>query len=438
MNSEEAEGRENFSPLLLAKSPARNYHRTMKKDNEGPRLPLGFHRIFTYLLLPLSIGFGLYVSLGRVPALQNLTVTTPKEAFGTILLFFPIVSVVLDSVSFIGLLGFRRYGRKATLFTATFKSLVALVSMVTVFLSTGSYRDVGVYLLVAICSLLVYCYYLHKGRFFPQSGSTWEKNREAYQAAFRIVLPSEKEEEEAPVVEETKEEETEDAIPEEERNLPPLVRDRVPYTDKLQVLKKTRITTGTFYKEEPLMVKEIRLSLLENNRTAFEFDVVDRSPKEFLSAEWLVNGKYTYTSPLDFFPGDITTVKAELTENEDRMKITLLATTDTDGNRVTYEKEEETEAYLPEEKLLKDLSEEKGFQAFLKGYIASTNLNAHYVAVKDLQGISTKCPICGTPILEEERWCPVCGINKEDLEKFTEEAVLDAFQNPKKEESEED
>ncbi len=203
----------------------------------------------------------------------------------------------------------------------------------------------------------------------------------------------------------------------------------------MSIKKKSIITTGSFYLEEPLFVKEIRLELLDGI-TGIAFDVFDRSDREYVEAEWLINGKFHYVTETNFFPGDKTTIKAELTEYEDRLRVELLSVTDTEGNKTVFQKKEETEVYLPPQKLLKDMDEDPEFQSFLHAYIDNTHLNAKYCTTANMKDTALLCPVCGSPILPSDRWCPICGITRNEVLLFQEETILSAFHASKDEDKE--
>ncbi|MBQ0070751.1 MAG: hypothetical protein KBS81_02660, partial [Spirochaetales bacterium] len=72
----------------------------MKKESALPRLPLGVHKLFNYLLLPVSIGYGVYASYMHLEPLMAFSLKSFLDALLLVCLLFPFSSVLLNTITF--------------------------------------------------------------------------------------------------------------------------------------------------------------------------------------------------------------------------------------------------------------------------------------------------------------------------------------------------
>ncbi len=311
----------------------------MKKETGLPKLVM--HKFITIFYLPITIAFYFYVAVGNIYDIGRLTFTTMEGYINAFILMFPFVTVVLFTVSLVGLLGLTHFGRRAILFSTTFRILMMLI-IIFGELTYGRTGMAALYTASCVINILVYAYYRRRELYFVVDGQSLS---EAYVMQRRSTMPSpvkrtapapveksagteekpQEDEKESEPSEEKDEKiddssEKEDNEEKEDEECVIAVSDAVTEYSSTDVLKKCRFIY-TPDKSRSVNLTSAVLDILKG-KTVAELTVENTSDKEYTESDWVFMKDIHYTSKTPIGKGE-TTVRIEISQPVDRMSIAL-------------------------------------------------------------------------------------------------------------------
>lgn len=298
----------------------------MNKETGLPKL--GMHKFITIFYLPITIAFYFYVAVGNIYDIGRLTFTSIEGYIDAFILMFPFVTVILFTVALVGLLGLTHFGRRAILFSTTFRILMMLI-IIFGEMTYGNSLMAALYTAACVVNILVFAYYRRRELYFVKDGQTLA---EAYAMRRRSQMPSpvrkstsspspapeaetgeEKTEEEEKPAEEEKKDEAEGEI------IVAVSDVSTEYTSSEVVKRCTFIYTPERKKEVNLL--SASLDILKG-KTIVSLEVENTGDKTYTESDWLFMTDTKYTSKTPVNKGK-TVIKAEINQPVDRISITL-------------------------------------------------------------------------------------------------------------------
>ena len=412
------------------------------KERKNQRKALSFHTIYTFIYLPLSIALGAIIGLGRIYALKAIQPSSIDGIINILHAIFPLLSTLLSLVVLPFLIGESPFGRKAVLFSSVFKALLSLL-FVWAYLSYRNILPAFVYTIIIFLEAFIYSYYRSQRVFsnkvtekeeppvkeertaeVPDTRKVEEKMTEAEpeKTTEEEVKekseeePEEEKKEESPI-EEKKEKEIEIQITEcEERKV-----------DEKEIVKTTVFIPSCIYREIPIEVDEIKLTVLSES-TYVRIGVSNRSNTVFTSTSWITGTGRVFNSRKVIRGGEHTEIFASINCPTDRIEFSLHSVTYSDGR----EEMTEGKTLLPKaERIeLSSLSKDDSYSYFLASYLSEKKIEAKLAYSTSALSHVYICPRCGASVVDEDK-CPICGLEKEKAELFSPSAVLSSFQKAK-------
>ena len=412
------------------------------KERKNQRKALSFHTIYTFIYLPLSIALGAIIGLGRIYALKAIQPSSIDGIINILHAIFPLLSTLLSLVALPFLIGESPFGRKAVLFSSVFKALLSLL-FVWAYLSYRNILPAFVYTIIIFLEAFIYSYYRSQRVFsnkvtekeeppvkeertaeVPDTRKVEEKMTEAEpeKTTEEEVKekseeePEEEKKEESPI-EEKKEKEIEIQITEcEERKV-----------DEKEIVKTTVFIPSCIYREIPIEVDEIKLTVLSES-TYVRIGVSNRSNTVFTSTSWITGTGRVFNSRKVIRGGEHTEIFASINCPTDRIEFSLHSVTYSDGR----EEMTEGKTLLPKaERIeLSSLSKDDSYSYFLASYLSEKKIEAKLAYSTSALSHVYICPRCGASVVDEDK-CPICGLEKEKAELFSPSAVLSSFQKAK-------
>ena len=411
-------------------------------ERKNQRKALSFHTIYTFIYLPLSIALGAIIGLGRIYALKAIQPSSIDGIINILHTIFPLLSSFLSLIALPFLIGESPFGRKAVLFSSVFKALLSLL-FVWAYLSYRNILPAFVYTIIVFLEAFIYSYYRSQRVFsnkvtekeeppvkeertaeVPDTRKVEEKMTEAEpeKTTEEEVKekseeePEEEKKEESPI-EEKKEKEIEIQITEcEERKV-----------DEKDTVKTTVFIPSCIYREIPIEVDEIKLTVLSES-TYVRIGVSNRSNTVFTSTSWITGTGRVFNSRKVIRGGEHTEIFASINCPTDRMEFSLHSVTYSDGR----EEMTEGKTLLPKaERIeLSSLSKDDSYSYFLASYLSEKKIEAKLAYSTSALSHVYICPRCGASVVDEDK-CPICGLEKEKAELFSPSAVLSSFQKAK-------
>ena len=410
-------------------------------ERKNQRKALSFHTIYTFIYLPLSIALGAIIGLGRIYALKAIQPSSIDGIINILHAIFPLLSTLLSLVALPFLIGESPFGRKAVLFSSVFKALLSLL-FVWAYLSYRNILPAFVYTIIIFLEAFIYSYYRSQRVFsnkvtekeeppvkeertaeVPDTRKVEEKMTDAEPEKTTEEVkekseeePEEEKKEESPI-EEKKEKEIEIQITEcEERKV-----------DEKEIVKTTVFIPSCIYREIPIEVDEIKLTVLSES-TYVRIGVSNRSNTVFTSTSWITGTGRVFNSRKVIRGGEHTEIFASINCPTDRMEFSLHSVTYSDGR----EEMTEGKTLLPKaERIeLSSLSKDDSYSYFLASYLSEKKIEAKLAYSTSALSHVYICPRCGASVVDEDK-CPICGLEKEKAELFSPSAVLSSFQKAK-------
>ena len=412
------------------------------KERKNQRKALSFHTIYTFIYLPLSIALGAIIGLGRIYALRAIQPSSIDGIINILHTIFPLLSSFLSLIALPFLIGESPFGRKAVLFSSVFKALLSLL-FVWAYLSYRNILPAFVYTIIIFLEAFIYSYYRSQRVFsnkvtekeeppvkeertaeVPDTRKVEEKMTEAEpeKTTEEEVKekseeePEEEKKEESPI-EEKKKKEIEIQITEcEERKV-----------DEKEIVKTTVFIPSCIYREIPIEVDEIKLTVLSES-TYVRIGVSNRSNTVFTSTSWITGTGRVFNSRKVIRGGEHTEIFASINCPTDRIEFSLHSVTYSDGR----EEMTEGKTLLPKaERIeLSSLSKDDSYSYFLASYLSEKKIEAKLAYSTSALSHVYICPRCGASVVDEDK-CPICGLEKEKAELFSPSAVLSSFQKAK-------
>ena len=411
-------------------------------ERKNQRKALSFHTIYTFIYLPLSIALGAIIGLGRIYALKAIQPSSIDGIINILHTIFPLLSSFLSLIALPFLIGESPFGRKAVLFSSVFKALLSLL-FVWAYLSYRNILPAFVYTIIIFLEAFIYSYYRSQRVFsnkvtekeeppvkeertaeVPDTRKVEEKMTEAEpeKTTEEEVKekseeePEEEKKEESPI-EEKKKKEIEIQITEcEERKV-----------DEKEIVKTTVFIPSCIYREIPIEVDEIKLTVLSES-TYVRIGVSNRSNTVFTSTSWITGTGRVFNSRKVIRGGEHTEIFASINCPTDRIEFSLHSVTYSDGR----EEMTEGKTLLPKaERIeLSSLSKDDSYSYFLASYLSEKKIEAKLAYSTSALSHVYICPRCGASVVDEDK-CPICGLEKEKAELFSPSAVLSSFQKAK-------
>lgn len=129
-----------------------------------------FHRFITYIYLPLVIALNIYIAIGNVFPLRRADLISLE----TIALLLPYFTVILYTLSLVGLLGLSKFGRGMILFSTIFRAVLELPLIVGE-LTSGGIRTAFCYAVNVAVNIVIFIYYRKNNDLFNKETLTQEK-----------------------------------------------------------------------------------------------------------------------------------------------------------------------------------------------------------------------------------------------------------------------
>ena len=389
-------------------------------ERKNQRKALSFHTIYTFIYLPLSIALGAIIGLGRIYALKAIQPSSIDGIINILHTIFPLLSTLLSLVALPFLIGESPFGRKAVLFSSVFKALLSLL-FVWAYLSYRNILPAFVYTIIVFLEAFIYSYYrsqrVFSNKVTEKEETPVKEERTAEVQDSRKEEEEKREDEEDNASEELEEKEIEIQITEcEERKV-----------DEKEIVKTTVFIPSCIYREIPIEVDEIKLTVLSES-TYVRIGVSNRSNTVFTSTSWITGTGRVFNSRKVIRGGEHTEIFASINCPTDRIEFSLHSVTYSDGR----EEMTEGKTLLPKaERIeLSSLSKDDSYSYFLASYLSEKKIEAKLAYSTSALSHVYICPRCGASVVDEDK-CPICGLEKEKAELFSPSAVLSSFQKAK-------
>ena len=413
------------------------------KERKNQRKALSFHTIYTFIYLPLSIALGAIIGLGRIYALRAIQPSSIDGIINILHTIFPLLSSFLSLIALPFLIGESPFGRKAVLFSSVFKALLSLL-FVWAYLSYRNILPAFVYTIIIFLEAFIYSYYRshktfsNKGKDKEVPSDREERKVEVQDSREEEEEKREDEEENTPEEVEEKEKEEEEIEPEETKEESQIVEEKKEIeiqiteceernVDEKETVKTTVFIPSCIYREIPIEVDEIKLTVLSES-TYVRIGVSNRSNTVFTSTSWITGTGRVFNSRKVIRGGEHTEIFASINCPTDRIEFSLHSVTYSDGR----EEMTEGKTLLPKaERIeLSSLSKDDSYSYFLASYLSEKKIEAKLAYSTSALSHVYICPRCGASVVDEDK-CPICGLEKEKAELFSPSAVLSSFQTAK-------
>ena len=413
------------------------------KERKNQRKALSFHTIYTFIYLPLSIALGAIIGLGRIYALKAIQPSSIDGIINILHAIFPLLSTLLSLVALPFLIGESPFGRKAVLFSSVFKALLSLL-FVWAYLSYRNILPAFVYTIIVFLEAFLYGYYrsqrVFSNKVTEKEETPVKEERTAEVQDSRKEEEEKREDEEDNASEELEEKEEEEEIePEETKEESPIEEKKekeieIQITeceerkvDEKEIVKTTVFIPSCIYREIPIEVDEIKLTVLSES-TYVRIGVSNRSNTVFTSTSWITGTGRVFNSRKVIRGGEHTEIFASINYPTDRIEFSLHSVTYSDGR----EEMTEGKTLLPKaERIeLSSLSKDDSYSYFLASYLSEKKIEAKLAYSTSALSHVYICPRCGASVVDEDK-CPICGLEKEKAELFSPSAVLSSFQKAK-------
>ena len=412
-------------------------------ERKNQRKALSFHTIYTFIYLPLSIALGAIIGLGRIYALRAIQPSSIDGIINILHTIFPLLSSFLSLIALPFLIGESPFGRKAVLFSSVFKALLSLL-FVWAYLSYRNILPAFVYTIIIFLEAFIYSYYRshktfsNKGKDKEVPSDREERKVEVQDSREEEEEKREDEEENTPEEVEEKEKEEEEIEPEETKEESQIVEEKKEIeiqiteceerkVDEKEIVKTTVFIPSCIYREIPIEVDEIKLTVLSES-TYVRIGVSNRSNTVFTSTSWITGTGRVFNSRKVIRGGEHTEIFASINCPTDRIEFSLHSVTYSDGR----EEMTEGKTLLPKaERIeLSSLSKDDSYSYFLASYLSEKKIEAKLAYSTSALSHVYICPRCGASVVDEDK-CPICGLEKEKAELFSPSAVLSSFQKAK-------
>ena len=412
-------------------------------ERKNQRKALSFHTIYTFIYLPLSIALGAIIGLGRIYALKAIQPSSIDGIINMLHAIFPLLSTLLSLMALPFLIGESPFGRKAVLFSSVFKALLSLL-FVWAYLSYRNILPAFVYTIIVFLEAFIYGYYRSQRVFSnkvtekEETPVKEERTAEVQDSREEEEEKREDEEENTPEEVEEKEKEEEEIEPEETKEESQIVEEKKEIeiqiteceernVDEKETVKTTVFIPSCIYREIPIEVDEIKLTVLSES-TYVRIGVSNRSNTVFTSTSWITGTGRVFNSRKVIRGGEHTEIFASINCPTDRIEFSLHSVTYSDGR----EEMTEGKTLLPKaERIeLSSLSKDDSYSYFLASYLSEKKIEAKLAYSTSALSHVYICPRCGASVVDEDK-CPICGLEKEKAELFSPSAVLSSFQKAK-------
>ncbi len=320
----------------------------MKKTKKIPKL--GLHKLITFVYLPLSTAFCIYVAIGNVFDIGRLQLQGLPDYIEAVTLMLPFVTAILHFMAIIGLIGLTRFGLRIILFSSIFRTLLELFITYGV-LTAKNTEEAVAYLISCIFNILVYIYYRRRECYFVKGGQSLKKAYEIIKKAEEIQKaveePQKSKEEETPAEKEETPSPAEGTVQEKEETLPPLQNEETEQAAQVEeavplqsedvdgesfksikadfpldgIVKRTRYIYEVEKKVGNVKLLQATLNIYDD-KTIVEIEVENTSSETYSSSTWKF-GECTFTSTTPIEAG-ITTIAAEAEKPLTRLEISLV------------------------------------------------------------------------------------------------------------------
>ena len=314
-------------------------------ERKNQRKALSFHTIYTFIYLPLSIALGAIIGLGRIYALRAIQPSSIDGIINILHAIFPLLSTLLSLVALPFLIGESPFGRKAVLFSSVFKALLSLL-FVWAYLSYRNILPAFVYTIIIFLEAFIYSYY-RSHKTFSNKGKDKEVPSDREERKVEVQDSREEEEEkredeEENTPEEVEEKEKEEEIePEETKEESQIVEEKKEIeiqiteceernVDEKETVKTTVFIPSCIYREIPIEVDEIKLTVLSES-TYVRIGVSNRSNTVFTSTSWITGTGRVFNSRKVIRGGEHTEIFASINCPTDRIEFSLHSVTYSDG-----------------------------------------------------------------------------------------------------------
>ena len=98
-----------------------------EKKTENTNKGMKFHKLYTYVYLPLSAVTALFIALGRFYHIETISLSYIGGWIQLIHETYPLVCSILSIIALPFLIGKTNFGRRMVLFSETLKSLLCII-----------------------------------------------------------------------------------------------------------------------------------------------------------------------------------------------------------------------------------------------------------------------------------------------------------------------
>lgn len=407
-----------------------------EKKTETTNKGMKFHKLYTYVYLPLSAVIALFIALGRFYYIKTISLNSLKGWVEMVHASYPLICGVLSIIALPSLIGKTSFGRKMVLFSETLKSLLCLV-LIASYLSYGNVLPAFIYTLLVFAMALVYGYYRQR---------EWEFDPidiESLKTATSVPPVTEEKtvvEEETVTEEETTTEEEEkpqeetvetkkvEETPETEEKEEITIVEATDDYDESETIKITSILSATFVTDSPILVDETTIRTQKEN-SLVSIKVRNISDKTFTSSTWVMDGIREFKSNAVINPFSETTINALISVSTDRATFRLSSLEELGG--ATTNLKGKKQIARPDKLSINTLSSEESFSLFLSELKEKEGVDAKWLYTEDETSSSWLCPQCGIPVSNEENNCPLCKLEKEKAKIFSPSSLSLLFENNK-------
>lgn len=310
----------------------------MKKTKKIPKL--GLHKLITFLYLPLSTAFCIYVAIGNVFDIGRLQLQGLPDYIEAVTLMLPFVTAILHFLALIGLIGLTRFGLRMILFSSIFRTFLELFITYGA-LTAKNTEEAVAYLISCLFNILVYIYYRRRECYFVKGGQSLKKADEIIKKAEEIRKaveePRESKEEEIPAGKEESPAQAEETLPPLQKEVTEQTEEEVPLqsedVDRESfrsinadfspdgIVKRTRYIYEVEKRVGNVKLLQATLNIYED-KTIVEIEVENTSSETYSSSTWKFD-ECTFTSTTPIETG-ITTIRAEAEKPLKRLEISLV------------------------------------------------------------------------------------------------------------------
>ncbi len=405
-----------------------------EKKTETTNKGMKFHKLYTYVYLPLSAVIALFIALGRFYYIKTISLNSLKGWVEMVHASYPLICGVLSIIALPSLIGKTSFGRKMVLFSETLKSLLCLV-LIASYLSYGNVLPAFIYTLLVFAMALVYGYYRQREwEFDPidieslKTATSVPPVTEEKTVVEEETVTEEEKPQEEEVVEPQEVEETPEIEEEAEEKEEITIVETTGDYDESDTVKITSILSATFVPDSPILVDETTIRTQKEN-SLVSIKVRNISDKTFTSSTWVMDGIREFKSNAVINPFSETTINASLSVPTDRATFRLSSLEELGG--ATTNLKGKKQIARPDKLSINTLSSEESFSLFLSELKEKEGVDAKWLYTEDETSSSWLCPQCGIPVSNEENNCPLCKLEKEKAKIFSPSSLSLLFENNK-------